>query len=506
MSFVNRQWLSSIYKDRSQYQVFMKAVQCGLSERTIIEALVQAKEGRAVLYILPTLEVRNDFVNNRIDKMVEQVLFYRNCMHGSDNTGLKHFGKGTVKFVGSNVLMSFKEFPADVIIIDEMDQCNMDNLVYVSDRISGISFRGFEPAIRKIGNPTVSGYGIHKEYSELSDKKQWFVKCTHCNEWQPLDWFVNVVVQESDNAFALRSSHGNTENGDLLVCRSCGKNFSRHGPGQWVAEFPDKKISGYHISKLFTDQTSIKILYDKFIESLNNPTEKQHFVNSELGLPYTGEGDKLSFSDFARCCLPGYRMPLRGFTESGEQLVTVAGIDVGAVLHYRIDALIGGKRRMVAVGNVPSFEEMKRKLIQYAVRIYVIDEKPEMHKAREFITENRGGFLCNYSEPRSISPFKVDPKTREIKTNRTASLDEATSMYVDGKIELPIDWKSLDNGEWVKQMTTPTRIIDVKQNPPVFVWDEAGQDDHHFHADNYCHMAAKILGFGVTNRAEVLWI
>jgi hypothetical protein len=401
--------------------------------------------------------------------------------------------------------MSFKEFPADVLIIDELDLCNQDNLVYVTDRISGVSFRGFEPVIRKISNPTVSGYGIHKEYTELSNKREWFVKCGHCNEWQPLDWFVNVVRQTGDASYSLLSP---TEpgSGELIVCRSCGKLFDRRGQGEWVAEVPDRKISGYHISKLITDQTSIAALYDKFVKSQNNATERQHFINSELGLPYTGEGDKLSFTDFIRCSLDGYYLPLRGYDAEGNHLTTVAGIDVGSVLHYRIDALVNGKRRMVAVGHVPSFEEMERKLKLYGVRIFVIDEKPEMHKAREFVTANRNGFLCNYSEPRNTAAFKADPKTREIKVNRTESLDESTSMYIEGKVELPVDWASLDGGEWVKQMTAPTRVIDMKQNPPIYIWDEAGQADHHRHADNYCHMAAKILGFGIKSRAEILWI
>lgn len=507
MSFINRPWLSTIYKDKSPYQIFMKAVQCGLSERTIIEALTSAREGRSVLYILPTLEVRNDFVNNRIDKMIEQVPFYRDMMHGADNTGLKHFGKGTIKFVGSNVLMSFKEFPADVIIIDELDQCNQSNIIYATDRISGVSFRGYEPIIRKISNPSVSGYGIHKEYSELSDKREWFVKCAHCNEWQNLDWFVNVVRQTGDQTFSISNSTEGQWNGEpALVCRSCGKLLEGNMPGEWVAEFPDRTVVGYHISKLITDQTSLSELYHKFIASLNNPTEKQHFINSELGLPYTGEGDKLSFADFMRCTIDGYHLPLRGCDDDGNQLITIAGVDVGLILHVRIDALMNGKRRMLYAGSVPDFGELKSLLTRYGVRIYVIDEKPEMHKAREFIHSYPGGFLCSYTEPRSVSPFKVDPKTQQIKVNRTESLDEATSMYVSAKIELPVDWQYIDNGEWLKQMTAPTRIIDIKQTPPVYIWDEAGQADHHRHADNYCQMAAKILGFGINNRAEMIWI
>lgn len=500
MSFEGRNYLMPIYKDKAIDIVIKKSVQCGISEFEIISTLQNLRQGRSTLYILPTLEVRNDFVNNRVDRQIEQVPYYRAGSKGTDNTGLKHFWNGTVKFVGSNVPMAFREFPATDIKIDELDQCNMENLAYAKDRVAAAKSLGFEPTQHRVSNPTVAGYGIDDAYN-LSDKKQWQIKCPHCNTWQSLDWFVNVVTQIDDNKYeSLAESVGRTPDTEdfPVLCRACKKSMDRLASGQWVAENPGIGVSGYHISKLFTNQTTIRQLLIDFQKSLTNATLKQQFWNSELGLAYTGEGDKLSYSDFKKCELPGYKMPMRG---EG----CIGGVDIGAQLHVRIDSLVNGKRRMVHASAIPNWDELDLILKRYNCRCVVIDYAPEVHMAREFALKHAGILLCQYNQNERSGGQKIDRTTRVISCNRTETMDESTSAYLNGQIELPCDWQSLDGGEWVRQMTAPTRILDIKRKPPAYIWDEAGQPDHHRHADNYCHMAAKLMGFQNAPR-RVIWI
>jgi len=54
-------------------------------------------------------------------------------------------------------------------------------------------------------------------------------------------------------------------------------------------------------------------------------------------------------------------------------------------------------------------------------------------------------------------------------------------------------------------MMAPVRKLDLDRKPPAYVWDESGQADHHRLADDYCHVAAKLCGFGA-RPAEVRWI
>lgn len=496
MTFAGNEWLIPIYKDKTPNQVYIKSVQCGITELLIIRLLQRCYEGRSALYILPSLEFRNKFVTNRIDRMVERVPFYRAGMKGSDNTGLKSFWKGVANFAGSNVIGAFREFPAQDLFIDEFDLCDFRNLVYAYDRLASAVQMGFTPTTTTVSNPTVTQFGIDKAYAD-SDKKAWHIKCSSCGTWQSLDWFANVVDQNGTPAFSPFLVDG--QSGSIrAVCRSCHKPIDRLASGEWVAEHPGHPTSGYHISKLFTRQTTLDAMYALFLKGQVNETEKQHFINSELGLAYSGGGESLSLEVFQKCAIAGYQLPLTGEN-------CVAGVDVGGMIHIRIDSLLNGRRRMVFAGAVPNFEDLAIILNRYNVRLYVIDARPETHKAMEFVSKRRGGYRCDFNTESSVAPMKIDRDGRLIKIGRTISFDEATEAYLMGMIELPENWRSLDNGNFVLQMMAPVRILDTDRKPPAFIWDERGQPDHHRLADNYCHIAARLRGFG-SGSFKVQWI
>lgn len=473
MELNNRPWLIPIYTDKSPYQVIMKSVQCGLTERAIIRLFSQLINGRAVLYVLPTLDVRNTFVSNRIDRMIDDIPFYKSGLKGTDNTGLKFLFTGQVKFIGANTRMAFKEYPADDLIIDELDECDQDNLSYAYDRLASAK----NPTVFKISNPTISGNGIHAEY-EKSDKKTWHIKCEHCGEWQPLDWFVNMVKKTDDNEYVRLG----------CICRKCGGTLDRHSEGEWVAEFPSKEISGRHISKLFTHQTSLDILWGLFLEGLENQSQKQVFYNSELGLPYSGEGDQLTYADIENC-KGDYFAPKRADW-------AVMGVDVGSVLHVAIDDFKGTRRRALFRGVVPDWEELERIRKRYNCEVGVIDALPEIHKAREYAKNQKRFYLCQYTGEAKAGGYTLNKSDKVLSTNRTESLDDMTACILAGKVMYPKDIKS--NKEFMNHMIVSTRILDVKRKPvPLFVWEHpANQPDHFFHAENYVNMAAKIAGFG----------
>lgn len=494
MSFVGRPWLVDIYKDRNPNKVIMKSVQCGISEYAVVHIMGQLMKGKSILYILPTLEARNDFVDNRINRLVEAVPLYRAGSFGTDNKGLKFYWNGVIKFVGSNVRMGFREFPAQVIIYDELDICDQDIIKFAKDRLAASGELGFVPAQLQISNPTVPKYGIDLAYEE-SDKKWWYIKCAHDNKRQSLNWFDNVVDPDTRHPFLMSESMAGEPE---MVCRSCHKPIDRLGSGEWVAEHPSSSNSGYQISKLFTRQATMGELLANYEKGKVDNIEMQRVYNSDWGLPYSGGEAELTLEVFSACAKAGYQLPLKAEN-------SVAGIDVGGILHIRVDALIEGRRQMVYCGTVPTFEDIPLLLKRFGVRVYVIDARPEMHKVAEFIAANRGGWACDFHPDTSIQDMKIDRKALLIKVNRTRAIDEATQAYFERQIILPENWRTLDRGDWLKQMMASVRIIDMKRKPPAFVWDEKGQPDHHRLADCYCHQAAKLAGFG-RRSMEVQWI
>jgi hypothetical protein len=67
-----------------------------------------------------------------------------------------------------------------------------------------------------------------------------------------------------------------------------------------------------------------------------------------------------------------------------------------------------------------------------------------------------------------------------------------------GHNHIPKDFRSLDNGDYIKHMEAPKRRTEGEGSALRYVWDEEGKPDHAFHADNYDNLARKIqLEYGL---------
>jgi len=460
----------------------------GVSEWAICDAFTLCDQGLGVFYVHPTQVLRSAFVKNRIDRLKEVVPYYNKRLkefkEGADSAIMKHFGKGVVKFVGSNALNEFIEFPADCVIIDELDRCNQDNILYAQDRLQASKFK----LIREIGNPTVEGIGIDKSFKD-SDQKQWLIKCSHCNEWQCLDFFINIVRQKSDSTYELLDLNWqeNSNRNILVYCRSCGRVVDRTSEGEFITLQPGHKISGYQLSNLFSPTVSIKELWELFNKSLGDETIKQVFYNSRLGIAFTSSGAKLSLP-LLDACMGDYANLT---TSSGSAM----GIDVGAWLHVVIrDIDEKGNPRIINIGSYRTFEELDEVMLRFNVRVGVIDAKPETRKAKEFQTKHgRKIWLCDYFTQPSLHAIKRNGDDRTIQADRTQTLDSSHAEILNKKILLPKNYKTLDKGTFVSQMCAPTRIWD--EDGQRFKWVE-GEADHYRHAENYAWIAAQLLNVG----------
>ena len=211
-------------------------------------------------------------------------------------------------------------------------------------------------------------------------------------------------------------------------------------------------------------------------------------MNNVLGEPFEGEGNSITGTILARCS--------RDYELSIGADETIAGVDVGAVLHVHISTITKeGNRRKVFVGTVPNFEELDRLWTRYKIRRMVIDALPETHSVKKFVRSHAGAMMCYYrtTSDKKITP-KPDFKNRTITVDRTESLDASYADFCDQKVELPLNWRTLDNGDFLAQMKAPVRLHDEARG--VFVWDEGNRPDHHRHADNYEKIANKLYGSG----------
>lgn len=482
--------------DESPRQVIKKCVQVGISELLVCDTFARADHGLRVFYVLPTIELRNVFVRDRVDRPLLTVPYYRGRVRRNkglkdvvevDNVGLKSFGeKGLMLFVGSNSKVSFLAFPADKIIVDEFDKCHQDNLSLAEDRIVASDYKHRID----VSTPTVEGKFIDELYGK-SDRKRWLIQCEHCGERQELDFFVNVIRETGDREFELldRDWKENT-NGDVRVfCKKCGRSLNRLAEGEWVAEYPERSLSGYAVSQLFSLHLTVAKIVKTFEEALLNESLLQRFYNSILGLAYTASGSKLTKAILDECVKAGqnYNMPSRSEHTS-------MGVDVGTLLHVIIsDHPTENARRPVYIGTVRGFDELHTLISLYGVDDCVIDYEPERREAKRFQENaNCRVWLCDYAPSSRIEEITIDHEKQMIVADRTQVLDGFVADVLGCRVLLPANAPSLVNGDFYAQLCAPTRVFEEATGQ--YRWVEGSKPDHFFHTGAYERLASRFIG------------
>lgn len=466
-----------LYNDYCHHISTQKASQLGYTEFLTVNLMWAAMIGRPVMHVLPDNKIRNRVVENRIDKSIQHTKLYKlGCNLAEKDVhhkGMKTlFGTGCV-FTGSERVENFYEFPARLLQIDEFDKCNQKNIRYAYDRTLAVA----DPWIQEGGNPTLSGTGIAKLYSR-SDRRLWFHKCPHCNHWQPLD-FIENVLNLSPEAIT-----------DNVRCVECWGLLERLGDGEWVAATKNDDHHGYILDPVFADPkanaiSSRLILYH---QSKYNHGALQHWYNNIIGKVFVPTGGRITRDLMNACIESGYTMPN---TAQG----TVAGVDVGSVLHVNISKIEGLRRRKVFVGTVSDWDKLHTLFVGYDVTTSVIDAHPEKHKAREFAFAHSNCFICFYHDTAMGQKGAPVPDYNEhkITIDRTESLDASHEAYLRQLVILPENYESLDNGDFLEQMEASVRVEEEdSKGRPVFAWREGSQADHHRHADNYEMIAASM--------------
>ena len=476
-------FLEQIYKDDSEKIVVKKSTQCGISEWLAAKAIHWACHSRNVLYILPTYSLKNQFVQERIDKTIMYTDLYKDYIDWeaaklAESTSMKQFGSGTIVFSGSNTPIAFVSFPADKCIVDELDECAQEYIPMLEERQSAST----DKSTIKVGNPTILNYGIDYEYGK-SDRKQWWIKHRKedggCGKWISPDFFTHIIRQEDGHNIILDSDWDKiSAPGPLPICQHCGKSFNRFQEGEWRAtEISD--VSGYHVSKMFSTQVTTKELVDRFAEGLANDTIMQRFYNGDLGLAFIAKGSKID-DMMIEGCICDYTMP-----DSSEGVLTVMGADVGTRIHVVINQVLeGGRRRSLFIGDVREEEDVVELYKKYNCRYGVIDALPETRVSKRLSQRFKGMFMCVYTTTLrdSVDQYKY------LHVERTQAIDEVKEAFINQTLELPANIKS--HPEFCDHVKSSTRVFDESRQ--TYKWVEASAD-HLLHAMVYALKAEKLI-------------
>ena len=488
ITFDHHAYLRDIFLDKAGYIICKKATQGGYTEYLVARALGEAIPGRGIFYVMPTFSLVSRFVKNRIDRTIENTPYYKTQIKDqvgkySTSISLKHIGKGSIAFIGSNSTSGFTEFPADSLIIDELDECDQTSLSMAEERLSASK----EPRIIKIGNPTIQEFGIDSEFLK-SDKKEWYIRCK-CGTWVKPDFFVHVVVEVENKEYVILDEdwEPGSKKDINMICHKCHKPLDRFGEGRWQAE-AESLISGYHVSKLFSTNMKMVRIVERFQDGLKDDSKMQRFYNGDLGLAYTAKGSKLDY-ELLNACKTNYSMP------STSTRPCVLGADVGTVIHVTIAELLPDKRlRVVYIGTVNTKEDVENLYRQYNCKVGCIDALPEKRLSKSLAFSLRGMFVVYYGE---VKVEKVNLDDKVVTVDRTATLDGVREAILTQQILLPKNADKLaplrpdGASEFYYEMTTSVRVFDEEKKK--YFWREGNAPDHYQHSINYMLIAKRML-------------
>lgn len=423
----------------------------------------------------PASSQLQDFTQARLDPVFQHSKYlqevYQTASDGVQKIELKKIGKGHIYFRGSQNEKQIISIDADAIFLDERDRFLPASVPFIDKRTLASSLRWR----RELSTPTKPGFGIHAAYLE-SDQRVWQVCCPKCGLWQEINFFKNI----DHKTFEIHCAK-----------EDCDGQLERLSPGRWHALRPEKsnECHGYKVSGLYNPRRSVKEIVDDYYKALNNSiSDLEQFYNQTLGEPFSVDGQKLSPEDIDGC-KADYSMPvqIKG---------CYAGADVGSVINMVVSyPYSNGKARIVWTGTVNHFfgpsDSVESVIEKFDIKLLVIDKFPEQRKVAELVEKFPGRvYAATYPTKNfTIDQYIMwDDVVKEVKLDRTISLDYLVNDIQNKKTELPANISMVDN--FYEQMCSSVRITIKNERTGAVLakWVEE-KADHYFHAANYDRIA-----------------
>lgn len=477
-----------LYKETAHLKdmVIMKSTQVGISA-FLVRWSMYWPDTRKVnsLYVFPRARQMQDFAAGRVNPAIAGSPRLSNRVRDVDNLGMKRIGLGMLYMRGSEHVQQLDSVDADVLALDEYDTLAEKHIPDAERRISGSTLA----LIRRVGVPTYPDTKIAKLYNE-SDQRRWFVRCGACGERQTIDFFENVVPEYQYSNGEIRSAR---------VCRRCEDSIEGAiAGGEWVAEYNERDLRGYHFSRLIIPVTNLPEIIKASKEQAAN--KRQVFFNKDLGLPYAPEEGRLSEAALeAATSAGGGYMTQAGY--QGDNLVT-AGIDMATTrpLTVRVsEHLAGGRKRALFLGELQGtttetlLVELADLMRRFGVHMAAIDHAPDGRLSRTFAEQHAGRvYLVNYAGSDTAPIIAVKEEERKATVKRTDVIDGMMALIRAQKNLLPANQPETYRAE-LKALLRVTETDDegIKSSTRYI---STGADDY-AHAETYDLVATMLWAY-----------
>lgn len=460
--------------------------------------------GETLVYLFPTKEHVTDFGDERIEPSIEASRYLQGRMPrgGTRRKTMKQIGEGKLILRGMNSKAGVQSIAAASLVFDEYDECDQKNIAQAERRITGAKAEGKIPRIRRLGRPSIPGYGIDAAYQE-SDRRMWHVTCTECGHEQVMNFSDNLrwrsaagedrVLRAGDDLF-------NTNKDVIEAWRACARCEAslegkiNSGPiftGRWIATKTGLgRVPGFHIPRFIVPYTDLTQIVKASRETKIGEIEAFH--NADLGEAYAAADSRLTDDDLARAMAQG--RPGQSVYD-GRNPVTM-GLDVAGErdLSCRIsEHLPDGTRRALAIWEPKDFEEVEQAMERFRVHLAVVDSMPERRGARGMAKNFPGRmYLVEYATEPRADAWVYDEKREIVRVNRTEAID---AMMDSIRLVTNVPLKP-GPPKYLEQMKSLVRRVelDTKERPVRTYIATGTQGDDYAHAETYDLVAAELLG------------
>lgn len=420
----------AIYEDLSPDVVIMKGTQVFVSEFLVNLSLWSIDSKYAdrgnVLYMMPTQLLMDDFSQSRMDKAIEESPYLNRRFKASmsrnqaNRSRLKRLGGSSLHMRGSDSLKQAISVDADIVIDDEVDWFSEETIEWTRERLGSSK----QPLFRAVSKPTYPGQGIDLMYGE-SDKRQWHIKCSFCNRWQPIDWDKNIVFQYDNTVQSV------TDVKVLCSNEKCRRPIDRLADGEWVAAYPGKRVHGYHLSRLLSPLANLVDMAEDSLRVSDIP-KLQRFNNSGLGLAYAPKGGRIDVKELQ------YDSDLTLHTADQG----IGGVDVGLKLHAAVVEKDNNRWEVRQLEEFDTFEELDHWFSRNNIKTCIIDARGDPRATTEW-AEKYIGCVYRWTHVENTNDVRYAEDTNEVKLNRTSLLDNMYAACREGRLVFPTGIRSI---------------------------------------------------------------
>ena len=507
-SYGHHPWARAIHDSKAAYTVAMKAAQTGVTEVAINRAFYTLdKLKRDVLYVLPTSTGASDFSKARFAGALNLSPYLKALFTDTNTVGLKSTGTNVLYIRGSRGDSNLVSIPVSELILDELDRMKQDAVWLALERLSG----QVEKHVVAVSTPTVPKYGIHKLFLD-STQEHFTFQCPGCGKWTELIWpdCVEIVGESVSDRRCFES---------YLKCKECGVRLPHETKLDWLAggkwqETNDQASSdesrGFYVNQLYSATVSPGELVVAYHRGLGDEAANKEFHNSKLGLPFVGDGSKIT-DEMIDAALGNHSIHDLRPDIGGRSLITM-GVDQGktgfiSVVDWNVNHTLIGDIQDASIGKLLWFgkfaeddwDSLGNLMREWQVLAAVLDADPQVNEVRRFCrayygyawaTRYRKGQAAKeiaLSEEESGAPFAT--------VDRTSWLSSILSRFKTrpARLILPCD-VSLEYRDHLKN-TVRTYEKDAMGNQnTVFV--NTGPD-HYFHSLVYAAIGLSLASTSI---------